>query len=267
MSEPRILAIIPARGGSKGLPGKNVAPLAGKPLLLHSIEHALAVPSVDLVAVSTDDDAIAAVAEASGARVIRRPPELASDEAPSEGALLHVMERLGDEGYREPDLILFLQATSPLRRSDDVERAVECLLRERADSLFSASPQRGFVWRLRDHGVESITYDFHERKRRQDFDGETVVENGSFYLFKPWVIRRDGNRLGGVVTCCRMGFLETLEIDDRADLELAEWLLTAIRLHGWPSDRRDTEQGGEGMGTCGFEKRARTGGEIAQRRD
>lgn len=233
-TSPRVLAIIPARGGSKGLPGKNLAPLSGKPLLRHSIEHAKNTPDVELVVVSTDDDEIATVAEAAGARVVRRPPGLAGDEAPSESALLHVLECLGKEGYQEPDLVLFLQATSPLRRSEDILRAMRCLAEEGADSLFSASPQHGFVWRRRDGVVEPITYDFRSRRRRQDMNGETVVENGSFYLFKPWVLRQLGNRLGGVVTCSRMGFLEALQIDDQTDLELAEWLLTSIRLHGWP---------------------------------
>lgn len=235
----RILAVIPARGGSKGLPGKNTVLLAGKPLLAHSIEHALAVRGVDRVVVSTDDDRIAEAARGAGADVVERPQELASDAAPSEGALLHALDRVVEEDGHEPDLVLFLQATSPIRRPGCIDRAVQAVVGEGADSLFSASPQHGFVWRVRGRAVESVTYDFHSRMRRQDLDGETVVENGSFYLFKPRVLRKSGNRLGGTVTCVRMGFLEALQIDDHFDLELAEWLLTAIRLHGWPSEPED----------------------------
>lgn len=247
----RILAIIPARGGSKGLPGKNIALLAGRPLVAHSIEHALAVRGVDRVVVSTDDERIAGVARGAGARVVVRPPELASDAAPSEGALLHALDRVVEEDGRAPDLVLFLQATSPIRRPDDIERAVQALVGDGADSLFSASPQHGFVWKVQGRGVDSITYDFRSRKRRQELDGEIIVENGSFYLFKPWVLRTLGNRLGGVVTFVRTGFLEALQIDDRDDLDLAEWLLTAIRLHGWPSEREDVVSRRELTGEAG----------------
>jgi N-acylneuraminate cytidylyltransferase len=252
MRDPqRILAVIPARGGSKGLPGKNIALLSGKPLLAHSIEHSLAVKGIDRVVVSTDDDRIAEAAREAGAHVVERPPELASDAAPSEGALLHALDRVVEEDGHEPDLVLFLQATSPIRRPGDIDRAVRTLVEEGADSLFSASPQHGFVWIVRDRAVESLTYDFRSRKRIQDHDGETVVENGSFYLFKPSVLRTFGNRLGGTVTCVRMGFLEALQIDDGADLELAEWLLAAIRLRGWPSEREDNVWHREMTGDAG----------------
>lgn len=237
-SGPRILAIIPARGGSKGLPGKNIRLLAGKPLLVHSIEHAQSTPGIELVVVSTDDERIAAVAKEAGAAVAIRPAELAGDEAPSETALLHALNQVRDARYRDPDLILFLQATSPIRRSVDIVRALEDFDREAADSLFSASAQVGFVWSKRDRALQALTYDYRERRRRQDLGGETVVENGSFYLFKPWVLRELGNRLGGVVACSRMGFLETLQVDGQEDLELAEWMMQAILLHGWPGEGR-----------------------------
>ena len=125
--EPGVLAIIPARGGSKGIPRKNVRPLLGRPLLAHSIEHARQAPSVTRVVVSTDDAEIAAVARRFGAEVVDRPAEISGDAASSESALLHVLDHLRDaEGY-EPDLVVFLQATSPLRRPGDVQGAIETL--------------------------------------------------------------------------------------------------------------------------------------------
>lgn len=231
---PRILAIIPARGGSKGLPGKNIIDLAGKPLLVHSIEHAQATPGVELVVVSTDDERIATVAREAGAAVVMRPPELSGDDSPSEAALLHALDQVSGKGERDPDFVLFLQATSPIRRCVDIAHALDCVVREEADSLFSASPQVGFVWSKRGRALEALTYDFRHRLRRQDLGGETIVENGSFYIFKPWVLRECGNRLGGVVACSRMGFLETLQVDDPEDLEMAEWVMRAIHQNGWP---------------------------------
>jgi len=232
----RVLAVIPARGGSKGIPGKNVALLAGKPLLVHSIEVARSVPAVTGVVVSTDDDVIASTARHAGAEVVTRPAEISGDDASSETALLHVLESRAREGRPDPDVVLFLQATSPIRREGDVVGALRRFESEGADSLFSASPQQGFVWRLRGTSPESTTYDYRCRRRRQELEGETVVENGSFYLFKPWVLRTLGNRLGGVVTFCRMGLLESLQIDEPGDLELAEWVLRAVESFGWPPE-------------------------------
>lgn len=231
---PRVIAMIPARGGSRGIPGKNLLSLAGKPLLAYSIEHAMAVPQVEKVVVSTDDKQIAAVAESLGAFVVPRPALLSGDEASSESALLHAMDYLNGEGAADPDFVLFLQATSPLRKEDSIRAALDQCMREGSDSLFSASPQQGFVWRFRPGVLESVTYDFSNRSRRQDLDGEYLVENGSFYIFKPWILRKHGNRLGGAVSCYRMGFIESLQIDEPADVATAALLIQAIREHGWP---------------------------------
>src|SRR5262245_40336642 len=108
----RCIAIIPARGGSKGIQRKNLFDLGGKPLLAHTIEHSRSSPSVQRVIVSTDDDEIARVAQMFGAEVIRRPSEISGDTVPSEAAIVHVLEELSRrEGY-ESDLVVFLQPTS-----------------------------------------------------------------------------------------------------------------------------------------------------------
>ena len=219
----RILALIPARGGSQGIPRKNLVPVAGKPLLAYTVEHALAAPEVDRVAVSTDDDEIARAAAGMGAEVVRRPAELATDEATSESALVHALDALAREGY-EPDLVVFLQATSPLRRPDDVSRAIAALDAEDADSLFSACPVHGFVWRRGAGDLSSLTYDYRTRRRRQEI-GEDLLENGSLYVFKPWVLRAHGNRLGGRVAVHRMDPLDSFQVDEPADVELVERLL------------------------------------------
>ncbi len=224
MNNESILALIPARGGSKGIPGKNLRKLAGKPLLAHSIEQAQQASAVTRVAVSTDDGSIAEVAGRFGAEVIRRPAEISGDEATSESALIHALDHLeGEEGY-VPDLVLFLQATSPLRRSDDIPRAIETLRAEGADSLFSACAVHGFLWRRNSAGLASVSYDFRRRQRRQDI-GEDLLENGSIYLFKPWVLRRHGNRLGGKISIHRMDPLFSFQVDEPGDLQLMERLL------------------------------------------
>ncbi len=220
----KILALIPARGGSKGIPGKNLVPLGGKPLLVHSLEQALATLAVDRVVVSTDDDAIARCAIEHGAEVVRRPAELASDEASSESALSHALDALkASDGY-EPDLVVFLQATSPLRAPGDVGRAIRTLDRQGADSLFSASPLHGFVWRRQGAELEALTYDVRRRPRRQDI-GEDLLENGSIYIFKPEILRRHDNRLGGKIAVFPTHPLHSFQVDEPADLELFEQLL------------------------------------------
>ena len=221
----KTLAVIPARGGSKSIPRKNVRLIGGKPLLAHSIEHALRARAVSRVVVSTDDPAIAAVARRHGAEVIDRPAEISGDTDSSESALLHVMDHLRDvEGY-EPDLVVFLQATSPLRRPEDVQAAIETLEREGADSLFSACPAHGFVWRLHEGQLRPMTYDYHSRPRRQDI-GEDLVENGSIYAFRPRILREHNNRLGGKVAVYRMDPLDSFQIDEPGDFERMERLAT-----------------------------------------
>lgn len=229
MAEPRrILVLIPARGGSKGIPRKNLVPLAGRPLLAHTIEQARSTSAVTRVVVSTDDDEIARCAAEWQAEVVRRPSELASDTASSEAALLHALDTLDrEEGY-EPEIVVFLQATSPLRRGHDIARAIETFDTEGADSLFSACPVHGFVWRRRGSELDALTYDPRERPRRQDV-GDDYLENGSIYVFKPEVLRRYQNRLGGKIAIYPMDPLDSFQVDEPADLELFERLL---EVHG-----------------------------------
>ncbi len=228
MSSSSILALIPARGGSKGIPGKNARLVAGKPLVAHSIEQARQTAAVDRVVVSTDDEIIAGIARELGAAVIHRPADISGDEASSESALIHALDHLEQEEGYVPELVLFLQATSPLRQPHDLARAIDTLHEEQADSLFSACPVHGFVWRLNARGLNSVSYDFENRLRRQDL-GEDLLENGSIYLFKPWVLRRHGNRLGGRIAVHRMDPLDSFQIDEPEDLPRMEQLFQLRR--------------------------------------
>lgn len=220
-----ILALIPARGGSKGIPRKNVRIVGGLPLLAHSIGAARETAGISRVFVSTDDAEIARIARDYGAEVIMRPPEISGDAASSESALLHALGHLRKEQGYAPDLVVFLQPTSPLRRANDVQNAIETLIREGADSLFSACVQQGFVWRRQGRDVVSLTYDFRARPRRQDAP-EDLVENGSIYVFKPWVLEELGNRLGGRIAVYPMDLYDSFQIDEPADLDVIEALFS-----------------------------------------
>jgi N-acylneuraminate cytidylyltransferase len=192
-------------------------------LLAHSILHARHSRLVDLVVVSTDDDDIAAVATEYGATVVRRPAELASDEAASEPAVRHAVDHVRAE-HGPLELVVFLQATSPIRQPGDLDGAIEQLRADGADSLFSACHLHGFVWRKDGGDLRSLTYDSRNRQRRQDLGGEDWQENGSFYVFKPWVLDDLGNRLGGRVTIWPMHPLDSFQVDEPGDLELMETL-------------------------------------------
>ena len=138
MKKPEILALIPARGGSKSVPRKNLLPVAGKPLIAYSIRHALDCPLITRTIVSTDDDDITRVARAFGAEVpFRRPAEFATDTATDLQVFRHALSFLQDRGY-SPDLIVHLRPTGPVRHSHLIEHAIQLMLRhDEADSLRS----------------------------------------------------------------------------------------------------------------------------------
>ncbi|MDQ3069603.1 MAG: acylneuraminate cytidylyltransferase family protein [Acidobacteriota bacterium] len=223
------LAVIPARGGSKGVPRKNVRPLAGVPLIAHTIRHAREASEIDRVIVSTDDDEIAAVATGAGAEVVRRPAAIAGDKAPSEAALLHVLETVRVGGY-VPDEVVFLQCTSPLRRQGDLDGALRHFRADGCDSLFTAVCTNPFRWRRTAGGLERINFAVGDRPMRQDREPE-FVETGSFYITKRILLESTGVRLGGRVGCWEMPPLYAFEIDSPEDLDLCAALMEYASRH------------------------------------
>jgi len=219
--------IIPARGGSKGVPGKNTRLLAGYPLIAHSILDAKESSLVDRIYGSTDDTEIASVSSKYGAEIIHRPVELANDTATSEVALLHALTEIEKAGITL-ELVVFLQCTSPLRSGADIDRAIAQLRAENADSLLSVTPNHRFLWEQVDGVAKSINYNYPNRQRRQDLNPQ-FMENGSIYIFKPWVLKKLGNRLGGKVSLYVMNEEQSWEIDSLADLEYVEFLMSKLK--------------------------------------
>jgi len=212
-----IIAIIAARGGSKRIPKKNIALLGGIPLVAHTILQAKAAKFVRQVYVSTDDKNIAKVAEQYGASVIHRPKILASDKATVESALIHVLDSLNQAGQSDPDLVVLLQATSPLRKVHDIDGAIETLVKEKADSLFSACRDKGLMWLMKNKKLKSVNYNYHDRKREQDM-GVQYRENGSIYVLKPEILRKYSNRLGGKIAVYEMDIFHSVQIDEPEDV-------------------------------------------------
>ncbi len=217
------VAIIPARGGSKGLKEKNIYPVAGKPLLAWTVLQAFASASIDKVFITTDDEAIANVASTYGAEVIVRPPELAGDKASSESAILHAAGVIEKEYAMPISTIVFLQATSPLRKPDDIDRATELFLQEGADSLISVTRVDDLtLWESRAGKWESVNFDYRNRGMRQDRPTQ-FIENGSIYIFKPETLLAFGNRIGEKLSAYEMEFWQTWEIDTLEEIDLIEY--------------------------------------------
>ncbi len=224
-SSARYLVVIPARGGSKGIPRKNLLSMAGKPLLAWSIEHALEAVTPCRVVVSTDSSEIATVAAAWGAEVpCLRPTALAGDDAPTEPTLLHVLDVLPDPDAIEH--VVLLQPTSPLRRPGAFDRAVAMYEESGADSLLSVVEAHPFLWRHAEEGPEAL-YDYTRRPRRQDLplNQRLYRENGSIYITNAGLLRKEQNRLGGRIVLFAMSAEEGVEIDEPHEWQYLDWLL------------------------------------------
>lgn len=224
-----VIGIIPARGGSKGLPRKNLLALAGKPLIVWTIEAALAAATLGRVVVSTDDEEIGAVAEKAGAEVIRRPAELATDTAPTEPAIFHVLEELERaEGY-QPDAVALLQCTSPLRGPDIIDAGVRKLFETGCDAVMTVTPiQHWYLSGYVEGGdVFVAEYDYAKRPRHQEMPLK-FRENGALYVTRREALYRYGNRLGGEVRVIIMDPVRSLDIDTAEDFALAEEVLRGL---------------------------------------
>jgi CMP-N-acetylneuraminic acid synthetase len=219
------LAIIPARGGSKGLPRKNVLVLAGKPLVAWSIEAARAAREVDRVVVSTDDDEIATVARTYGAEVVRRPEAISGDEASSESALLHVLQSLHDSERYRPDLLVFLQCTSPLTAAADIDGTVRALIDQDADTALAVVDFHYFLWRHANGDAEGINHDKRVRQRRQDRE-QQFLEAGAVYVMKTEGFLAAKHRFFGRTALYSMPPERRHEIDDIVDFRIAEAMLS-----------------------------------------
>ena len=222
-NHPLTVAIIPARGGSVGVPAKNLKRVGGMPLVERAVRACAAAAGVDLVVVSTDDARIAEVAAAAGARIITRPAQLAGADASSESALLHALDVLADEGLRV-GTVVFAQATSPFIPADAISEAVEHIVSDRFDSVFSACETYGFLWR-RDaqQQAAAINHDAAVRPRRQDREPH-YLETGAFYAFDAEGFRDAGHRFFGRIGIVEVPESTAIEIDDVHQLAVAEMM-------------------------------------------
>ncbi|MGD3106762.1 cytidylyltransferase domain-containing protein [Streptomyces sp. YGL11-2] len=235
---PTVVAVIPARGGSKGVPAKNLAAVGGVPLVARAVRECRAARLVTDVVVSTDDAGIAAAARGAGAIVIRRPGEIAGDTATSEAAVRHAMDAYEDEHGRPVDAVLLVQCTSPFLVREDIDAVAAAVVEGGADSALTVAPFHGFVWRDADSddpaapaasatpeatGGFGVNHDKSFRPRRQDRP-QDLLETGAAYAMDAAGFRAAGHRFFGRTELVRTDPARVLEIDDPHDLARARAL-------------------------------------------
>ncbi|MEU1373818.1 acylneuraminate cytidylyltransferase [Streptomyces triculaminicus] len=253
---PAVLAVIPARGGSKGVPSKNLAAVGGVPLVARAVRECRASRLVTDVVVSTDDAAIADAARAAGAAVVRRPAAIAGDTATSEAAVLHAMDAYEAMSGRPVGTVLLVQCTSPFLTREDVDGVASAVVEGGADSALTVAPFHGFVWRnggpggvvaaggpvvptrsaLRNDcpqpsGAHGVNHDKAHRPRRQDRP-QDLLETGAAYAMRADGFRAAGHRFFGRTELVRTDAARVLEIDDPHDLDRARALAPVLDAGG-----------------------------------
>ena len=228
-----ILGFIPARGGSRGIPRKNIHPLAGKPLIDYTIQAAL-LSRINKVIVSTDSEEIADISKNFGAEVpFLRPKELAGDDSSIEKALAHALNKLGKSGSYTPDIIVLLHPTSPLRTEKHIDDSIELLLKKQADSIISVSEPM-------EHPADMVYWDKDQKmhflledlivpgKTQRQCYPQCYFVNGAVYTFTLKSFETTGSRFGSKIVPYFMRQMESVDIDTMDDLYIAE----AILMHG-----------------------------------
>ncbi|MFD5735011.1 cytidylyltransferase domain-containing protein [Streptomyces sioyaensis] len=230
---PTVVAVIPARGGSKGVPAKNLAAVGGVPLVARAVRECRAARLVTDVVVSTDDAGIAAAARGAGAVVVRRPGDIAGDTATSEAAVLHAMDAYEAEQGTTVDAVLLVQCTSPFIVREDIDGVAAAVVEDGADSALTVAPFHGFVWRDAENAVagdaattdggHGVNHDKSFRPRRQDRP-QDLLETGAAYAMDAAGFRTSGHRFFGRTELVRTDPARVLEIDDPHDLARARAL-------------------------------------------
>ncbi|MGH9143109.1 MAG: cytidylyltransferase domain-containing protein [Vicinamibacterales bacterium] len=237
-AKPTVLGVITARAGSKGIPGKNIRRLAGKPLIAHTIEAAVASRAFDRLILSSDDEAAARIARDLGAEVpFMRPPELSADETPHLPVMQHAIAWMRDQLRYQPDWVMILMPTSPLRRSQDIVESIALAVRSDADSVVSVDAMPAHFHPMRaltidaDGWARLLVGDRPVRQRpvrRQDLSPAWVF-NGAIYLFKAALLQSpDPSLYGDRVAAYPMAPPFGQNIDDETDWIEAERILSSL---------------------------------------
>lgn len=223
----KILAIIPARGGSKGIPKKNIKELLGEPLISYTIKDALNSKYIDRIIVSTDDSEISDTSKKYDVEVIKRPEKISKDDSPTIDAIKHVLEILKETEKYFPDIIIVLQPTTPLRESEDIDRCIEKIIKEKCDSVITVSKLVHLPhWALTidKDGVTHRLFNIDPPSRRQDAD-DIYMHNGAVYAVRPEIIYKYNTLRGPITKAIIVSDERSVNIDTEMEFFLAEKLM------------------------------------------
>ncbi|GAA0612282.1 MULTISPECIES: cytidylyltransferase domain-containing protein [Thalassospira] len=224
----KVVAIIPARGGSKGILRKNVRLLLNKPLVVYSIEAALSAKAIDAVYVSTDDIEIATCAAAAGANVIERPSILASDTAQNHEVVIHALRTLDSQGVH-PETVVLLQPTSPLRTAENIDECISAYENANGASAMSiceVAVHPGKTVLIENSEIRPFTTDRDMEARRQNMT-DVYQQNGAIYVVNADIFRAEQRFYCKPSVPYLMSRIDSVDIDDEFDFQLAELILKA----------------------------------------
>lgn len=214
--------IIPARGNSKGIKKKNLINFCGKPLLYWTIAQAKKSKFKKNIFVSSEDTKILNYSKKLGVNVIKRPIELSQDDSSSESAIIHAIKNIP----LNIKYVIFLQVTSPLRKTYDIDKAFNLLKKSKSDSLFSCHRAEDYfdIWSKKKDKFVPLTIDYKNRKPRQLFKPTHVCQNGSIYMFKKEILTKFNNRLGKKINVYEMEEWQSFQLDNIKQIEIMELL-------------------------------------------
>ena len=217
--DDKVTAIILARGGSKGIPNKNILDFLGKPLVAWSVIQAKLTSEINDIYISSDSDTILNIGEKYGAIKIKRPDEISGDTAKSEEAILHALDVIG----KNHKCIIMLEPTAPLRKPTDLSEGIKLFIDNKWDSAFSSAELQDFlIWKKdKNDKLVGVNYDYMIQEPRQLREME-YVENGAIYMFKPEIMLNNSNRFGGNIGMIPNKFWQSFEIDEEDDWEFVE---------------------------------------------
>jgi len=225
----KIVSIIPARGGSKGLPGKNIIDLAGKPLIAWTIEVSLKSKYITNTITSSDDDKILEIAKRFGSETFRRPAELSLDTTPSEPVIEHVLKNI--ENIEEYDYLVLLQSTSPLRDEKDIDKAIELLIEKKASALISTKEVDNKILKAFKNDesgyLEGIVNNEYPFMRRQDLP-KTFMPNGAIYIVNIKEFLKTKRLFTNKTISFEMSEEKSFDIDTKEDLNICRKILSRV---------------------------------------
>ena len=220
----RILAVIPARGGSKGIPRKNIRMLGGKPLIAYSIETALSSKFVDTVLLSSDDEEIIEIAKIFGANTLKRPIQLAGDDVPLDPVIFHALINYEKEEGIDYDYIISMQPTAPLLRHETLDKAICEIIDNNCDTLIGVRDETHLYWTKKNNEFTPL---YKERLNRQYLD--PIYKETGLFITKRNVINKY-SRIGGKLFILNIPFEESIDIDTNFDWWLVENIIKNIKI-------------------------------------